>query len=203
MSVRPMNAQPRDVELAGELVRLVPVHPRHAARAFELVHGNDDILRWLVWEGPESLAELEERYATWVRPSEQGDDYHLAILDARSGELCGTIGARFAGHPGTGDVGYWLDPGRWGGGLMSEAVRLIDHLAFRHLGARMLSACVFVGNVASRRVLEKAGYRMTHLARGAVEKRGRPVDEWCFTLTPRDHDAAVGAWRPAVERVEG
>lgn len=192
----------RDLELAGDVVKLVPVHPRFAQRAYELLRHQDEILRWLVWDGPGSVVELEQSFGTWVRPGENGDNFLFAIIDRETGAFAGSIGPRFAGHPGTADIGYWLARDLWGGGRMTEAVRLVDHLTFHHLGARVMTATVFVGNAGSRRVLEKNGYRLTHVAREAVNKGGVLIDEWCFTLTRHDHDEVTAGWKPTIERVE-
>lgn len=189
-------------ELEGERVTLVPLGIQHAERAFAYLHRNDDILRWLVWDGPETLRDLEDFYCHWVTPGENGDNYHFAIHERASGAFAGCIGPRFAGHPETGDVGYWLAPAFSGRGYMQEALRLVDHLAFRHLEVRVMTACVFVGNLASRRVLEKNGYELIHLARNQVMKRGKPVDEWYFTLSRHDFELLNAAWAPRSERVE-
>ena len=187
------------VELEGVLVTLVPLDLSHAERAFEFLHGNESILRWLVWDGPESLHDLEEFYCRWVRPSENGDNYHFALLERASGDFMGCIGPRFAGHPETGDVGYWLAPAYAGKGYMQEALRLVDHLAFRHLGVRVMTAFVFVGNQASRRVLEKNGYELIHVAKDQVMKRGQPVDEWYFALARHDFERLHVGWLPRRE----
>jgi RimJ/RimL family protein N-acetyltransferase len=188
-------------ELEEELVTLVPLAPSHAPEAFAYLHKNDDILRWLVWDGPESLRDLEELYCRWVTPSENGDNYHFAILERGTGAFAGCIGPRFAGHPETGDVGYWLAPAFAGRGFMQQALRLVDHLAFRHLGVRVMTACVFVGNHASRRVLEKNGYELIHVARNQVVKRGRLIDEWYFTLARHDFERLHAGWAPRRERI--
>jgi len=188
-------------ELEDELVTLVPLGVEHAERAFAYLHRNDDILRWLVWDGPQSVRDLQDLYCRWVTPSENGDNYHFAILERETGAFAGSIGPRFAGHPETGDVGYWLAPAFAGRGFMQQALRLVDHLAFRHLGVRVMTACVFVGNHASRRVLEKNGYELIHLAKNQVVKRGKLIDEWYFTLSQHDFERRYGAWAPLREHV--
>ena len=113
----------------------------------------------------------------------------------------GCIGAGFIGRGGMGDLGYWLDPAVWGRGYMTEAVRLLGHLSFRHLDAIALYAFVFVGNDASRRLLERSGYSFQYLARGKTIVRGRPVDQWYLALQ-HDEWQALEAWAPVEERVE-
>ena len=188
-------------ELSGERVRLRPLVSADVERAYPMLRENDAILRWLVWDGPESPGDLERFYAEWVRRGECGYDYHFAICDAESGEFAGCIGPRFSGHPRLGDVGYWLGTDYWGRGLMTEAVKLVNHLCFRHLGASVLYAYVFVGNTGSRTVLERAGYRCEYTARGKVVKRGEPVDEWYFTCSRASWERDFAAFAPREENV--
>jgi len=197
-------APPRlgNAQLRGERVLLRPVCSGDAGRAFSLLHGCDEILRWLLWDGPASAAELEESYSSWARRSRQGDDYHFAICSAEGGELSGSIGLRFQGHAGLGDLGYWLAPECWGRGMMSEAVLLVTHLAFRHLAARSTYGYVFLGNDSSRRVLEKAGHELQYTSRGKVVKRGRAIDEWYLAAMRAAWLQSFEEWRPVDETIE-
>ena len=150
----------RDARLTGRRVHLRPLAPGDAAVAFDLVHSREEILRWLLWSGPQSVQDMEEWCESWAMPGPDGWNYHFAICEAAgTGEFLGTIGPRFSGHPFLGDLGYWLAERAWGRGLMTEAVFLCAHLCFRHLGSRALTAEVFDGNVGSERVLERNGFR--------------------------------------------
>lgn len=57
------------------------------------------------------------------------------------------------------EVGYWLGRPWWGRGLIPEAVGELARHAFEELGLTALWASCFVDNAASRRVLEKCGFR--------------------------------------------
>jgi ribosomal-protein-alanine N-acetyltransferase len=188
--------------LTGERVVVRPIAASDARAAFQLLHGNDRILRWLVWDGPRSEKELREAYARWSFASERGEDYRLAVLDAESEDFVGGMSVRFAGHPETGDVGYWIGEPYWGRGYATEAVRLVSHLAFRHVGAETLCASVFVGNLASRIVLERNGYSLLRTAHGQTQKAGLPVDEWLFVLLRSEWVDDERGWRPVREEVE-
>ena len=67
---------------------------------------------------------------------------------------------------------------RWGKGIASEAMRLRTRYAFRELNLRKLSTEVFSENAASRRALEKAGYRTVGIQREHFFTRGRHHDVW-------------------------
>lgn len=190
-----------NVELGGELVLIRPQSAEMASEAFRLIHGEEEILRWLVWDGPERVDDLREFYRRWVVCGDDGCDYHFGIFERAAGRLVGSIGMRFSGHPGVGDVGYWIGTPYWGRGFGSEALRLATHLAFHYLEAQSLFAWVFVGNAGSRAVLEHNGFSLVRTEPERVRKRDRVQDEWYFVLL-RSEWAARETWRPAVERVE-
>ncbi len=195
-----------DVDLTGELVCLRPHRREDAAAAFELLSGQDEILRWLVWDGPSSPAELEPYYANWVVTGAGGPELRLALEERASGALAGSFALRFVGHGGKGhggqcDIGYWLGSSFQGRGLGREALQLAARLAFRHLAAHSLYAWVFVGNLASRRVLEHNGFTLARTVPGRIVKCGRRVDEWHFVLLFSEWRRLHGAARPRVEAV--
>lgn len=194
-----------DARLEGEQVVLRPVRPSDAAQAFPLIHDRREILDWLVWRGPGDLDEMEEVYSRWITPSERGTNYQFAITERATDRFSGTLSLRFADHPWVGDVGYWLARRAWGRGFASEANYLAAHLAFRHLGARVLTAEVFLGNEASARVLAKNGYEREPAPRmRPIEDHPTEVDreQWIFSLTRSRFERIFARRRPVLERVE-
>ena len=84
----------------------------------------------------------------------------LSIRDAASGAFAGDV-ELFDVEPRTGQamIGYDLLP-RWRGrGYATRAVRLVAHWAFTVAGLGRLVAGTSPDNVASQRVLERAGFR--------------------------------------------
>jgi RimJ/RimL family protein N-acetyltransferase len=124
-----------------------------------------------------------------------GTDAVFAVCDAtRPDELLGLLGLHdvdLTGEPGgRAEVGYWMRPEGRGRGLMTRAVRLTTQWAFAELGLSVITWYAFVGNDASRRVAEAAGFRVEgELRRGALH-RGHRVDTWVASLLPED--VAVG-----------
>jgi RimJ/RimL family protein N-acetyltransferase len=92
-----------------------------------------------------------------------------AIVEKASGEFVGgcslrpglesTSAAEMGYGPGDVELGYGLRKPSWGKGYASEVVRALVRRAFTDLGAVSLVASVTVDNLASVRVLEKAGLR--------------------------------------------
>jgi [ribosomal protein S5]-alanine N-acetyltransferase len=57
------------------------------------------------------------------------------------------------------EVGFWLAPPMWKQGLMTEAALAVMRFAFEVLGLHKLTIGCFAENAASRRVIEKCGFR--------------------------------------------
>lgn len=78
------------------------------------------------------------------------------------GVVAGGIGIEpFGGErSGTAAFGYWLGRAYWGRGIATDAARTLSDDALANGNLRRLDARVFAPNVASARVLEKAGFRL-------------------------------------------
>lgn len=96
----------------------------------------------------------------------------FAILDGDS--IAGTINlfhiVRESLQGGT--IGYWIDQARNGRGLATQAVEDVVAYAFGDLSLHRVDAATLVDNVASQRVLEKAGFERIGLARGFLNVNG-------------------------------
>ena len=80
----------------------------------------------------------------------------------------------------------------WGYGYASEAIRLRTAYAFRELGLEKVMSTVHDGNTASRRALEKAGYRQCGWLRHNRFHSGRWYDEWMGEILREDWEALQG-----------
>jgi RimJ/RimL family protein N-acetyltransferase len=92
------------------------------------------------------------------------------------GELAGTIGSW--GDPAEREITYWLGRSYWGRGIATVA--LTAFLAVDP--TRPLRARVASDNVASRRVLEKCGFRVIATDRGFAEARAAEIEELVLRL---------------------
>jgi len=87
----------------------------------------------------------------------------------------------------TGTLWYLLgNPAHSGRGTMTEAVRQVIRVAFSELGLRSIMASIMVGNISSRRVLEKNGFKEVGILRQALTFNGQAVDRILFDLLAVD-----------------
>jgi len=87
------------------------------------------------------------------------------------------------------EVGYWLGRAFWNRGIATAALRLLTAQAFAaDPELRRLWAVPFVTNIASARVLEKAGYTREGTLRQSAIKDGRVLDQWMYAIVRDDVD---------------
>jgi RimJ/RimL family protein N-acetyltransferase len=92
------------------------------------------------------------------------------------GEVAGTIGSW--GEPGEREITYWIGRSYWGRGIATcalDAFLAVDP-------TRPLRARVAADNLASRRVLEKCGFRVVGTERGFAEARSAEIEELVLRL---------------------
>lgn len=124
-------------------------------------------------------AMLERAIAAW------GQDvrFPFVITDKDTDQLMGMIEMRMDGHRA--EVGYVIAEAFWGKGYMTEAVRALIDWAFQQPTIQRVYATTSVSNVASQRVMEKAGM----IREGLLRKYSihpnvsdEPVDSYIYAI---------------------
>jgi [ribosomal protein S5]-alanine N-acetyltransferase len=85
------------------------------------------------------------------------------------------------------EVGYWLGEEHWGKGYATDALRLMTRWLFEHTALHRLYAGVFSFNVASMRVLNKAGFEQEAIHKQAIYKESQFWDEHYFVKFRSEH----------------
>ncbi|MFD6423524.1 GNAT family N-acetyltransferase [Streptomyces sp. NPDC060198] len=153
--------------------------------AVHLACQDPEILRWTEIPSP-YLRSDAQLFAGTIAPAGWQDDsgYHFAVVE-RSGALAGALGLVPRPSPGTYEVGFWLAREHRGQGYGTEAVVRLARWAFSALGAVRLEWWAEAGNVASRAVALRAGFRLedatAHAAAGEA-----PRTLWSASLFPAD-----------------
>jgi RimJ/RimL family protein N-acetyltransferase len=118
--------------------------------------------------------------------AETGRLMPLAAVEATSGEV---VGAGILHHLDAErqivELGYFVFPAARGRGIATTIARTLSEHAFS-LGVERVAAYVNVGNVASERVLERAGFTREGVVRSMPKPDGRRVDKTLFSLLPGD-----------------
>lgn len=120
---------------------------------------------------------------------QDGKDFISAMLSADENETfafaitvdniaIGSIGIFRQGniHRRTAELGYYIAEEYWGKGIMTEAVRQICEYVFSKSDIIRIFAEPFAYNIASCRVLEKAGFQYEGTLRSNALKNGKVID---------------------------
>lgn len=126
-------------------------------------------------------------------------DYISAMLSADKNETFAfaiTIDSKVIGsigifrqeniHRQTAELGYYIAEEYWGKGIMTEAVKQICNYVFDKSDIIRIYAEPFVYNVASCRVLEKAGFQYEGTLRSNAVKNGEVIDMKIYSLLKKD-----------------
>lgn len=129
---------------------------------------------------------------------QEGIGYGFAIEDG--GRLVGVCGLHDFSNPTTADLGYWVGRPFWGKGYATFAVKMLLEFAFHQLRLETVRAIVLQDNIASRRVVEKNGFRAVR-----VEPNSDPALK-VGSAPVVIHEITAQAWqefrdRPALDKL--
>ena len=113
--------------------------------------------------GPFSKEQVQERLSREIATMKAHGIQYWPIFLLATGEHVGCCGLRpYKSEEGIYEIGVHLRKAFWGQGYAPEAMRVVMEYAFNTLGAKGLFAGHNPANEASRRLLEKLGFRYTH-----------------------------------------
>ena len=142
-----------------------------------------EVTRYLVWRPHKDVHETErfltERIADW----EHGARFPWVITLKDDGELIGMVEIRINSFKA--DVGYVIARKWWSKGFATEALRPVVKWAMEQPGIYRVWALCDVANVASARVLEKAGMQREGVLRRNMlhpNVSAEPRNSYCYAL---------------------
>jgi len=157
------------------------IRPYHTNDASTLVQiaGAFAVAQWMSedFAHPYTLTDAE----SWIAETQRHDPLQAWAVEVE-GKLAGGVGLEplVGSHAGGAILGYWLGIDYWGRGIATAVVHQIVMDGFA-TGLRRIEAHVFEQNVASARVLEKAGFRLeARLEKSYIERDGKPCDKLIY-----------------------
>ena len=113
--------------------------------------------------GPFTPDEVRERLSREIELMSTCQVQYWPVFLLQNSQLAGCAGLRPYRHEEqVFEMGAHLRPENWGQGLAEEAGRAVITFAFETLGVKALFAGHHPANAASRRLIEKLGFRFTH-----------------------------------------
>jgi len=192
------EAFPSIPELAGARVRLRALATRDADALFAL-HSDERVMKY--WSFPawtertQAVAHIERM----ARERTQVEFYPWVATLPGDDTLVGTC-SLFGVHRDhlRGVIGYALSPSLWGRGLAGEMLSLALGHAFDGIGLNRIEADIDPENVASCRLVERAGFKREGYLRERWRVGGGVQDTALYGLLRSDRRALrTGSTRPS------
>jgi RimJ/RimL family protein N-acetyltransferase len=123
-----------------------------------------EVMRFLTGGAPTPREVIQDRILpTFLRSYQRFEGFGVwAAIEKSSGDFIGWFSFQppEEGGPENVSLGYRLRRVFWGRGFATEGARALIHIGFSQLGVKRVFATTYEYNLASRRVLEKAGLRL-------------------------------------------
>ena len=159
-----------------------------AATLFQLVEKNREHLRaWLPWldEATSIQDEIEFIHGQLIR--HQKTDGSLFLIWYQGRTIVGTLSVNQVDHGNqTGWIGYWLDRGHTGKGIMTRAVGAIVDVLLVSCGFNRVVIEIGVGNSASMAIPLRLGFREEGKSIERQWMYDRWVDSLQYAITARE-----------------
>jgi RimJ/RimL family protein N-acetyltransferase len=177
--------------LEDDLVQLRPIDSGDRDAVFHVLSTDQEISRWTRIPWPYERSHLDQFFGLVTAWHRARTDAVFAVRAADDGQLLGCLGAhriggRWRARSGflPDEPGYWLADAARGRGLMTASLRLACRWMLVDLGRPQVNIQTKVGNVASRAVIERVGFRFTEtVLANEIDDDPMPVDHDRFVLT--------------------
>ncbi|HEY1407135.1 MAG TPA: GNAT family protein, partial [Spirochaetota bacterium] len=121
-------------------------------------YSNENVYRYLDWNGPESIEKCGEIIDRWNKDYAKGWIIRFAIVDKETEKVIGTIFLNDF-RENRAEIGYELSEAYWRKGFMSEAMREVLKLAFHKFDLSRIQAFVHKENESSIGLLKKFNFK--------------------------------------------
>jgi ribosomal-protein-serine acetyltransferase len=162
--------------------RLRPIEESDAAELYALIDANrDHLARWMPWAAGQTLDGTLEFIRATRRQLADNDGFQAVIVHA--GRIAGVCGFHAVDwHHRSTSIGYWLDEGAQGRGIMTRAVRaLVDH-ALGSWGLHRIEIRAAPENLRSRAIPERLGFALEGVLKDAELVGDRFLDSVVYGL---------------------
>ena len=169
--------------LKTERLRLRKAKLADAESIFREYAQDPEVTKFVSWRAHANLEETREYVRMCLLAWDIGKAFHWVIEQSENKQVIGMMIARVAGEKW--ELGYVLARPYWGRGYMTEALRALIAWALKQKDIYRIWAVCDVDNIASARVMEKAGMqREGTLKRWSVHPNlsPEPRDSYCYAI---------------------
>jgi RimJ/RimL family protein N-acetyltransferase len=169
--------------LKTERLRLRKVKLADAEAIYRQYAQDAEVTKYVSWHAHKDIEETRDYVRMCLLAWDAGNAFHWVIERLEDKQVIGMVSARAGGEKW--ELGYVLARIHWERGYMTEAVKGIISWAMRQKDIYRIWAVCDVDNLASARVMEKAGMeREGILRRWSVHPNisAEPRDSYCYAI---------------------
>ena len=138
---------------------------------------------------PENIYTTEQILSGWLyeKEKEQRNSYVLGLELSNNNQFIGLIAINLA-RPKYRKAEVWfkIHKDYWNNGYTTEALKMILKFGFTQLNLHRIEAGCAVGNIASAKVIEKAGMVREGMCRKDLPIRGEWMDSYSYAILEDD-----------------
>jgi len=119
---------------------------------------DDEVTKYLTWPTHKNMAITQRVVESWVQSYESPTVYHWAIYLEEIKEVIGSISVvSLSNENEKCEIGYCIGKKYWNRGIVTEALKAVLEFLFREVGMQRIAAYFDSENIASGKVMKKAG----------------------------------------------
>lgn len=155
---------------------------------FLMLQQNPQVMRYVADERSEN--EIRQTFDSRLPPWSPGASHWLCLVVRDTQNVALGVTGYIHREVDCAEVGFLFAPESQGKGYATESLRAVCDYAFKEGGIRRLTATVTAGNMASRRTLEKIGFRLEGELHESYQLAGEWHDDWLFGLLSHEYDTS-------------
>lgn len=136
------------------------------AEEFYNYYSNDNVTRYLDWNGPNSLTHAKEIISEWNEGFTEGWIIRWAIILKAENKIIGTNFLSEFEECIRAEIGYELSEDYWKQGIMTEALNEIISFGFNKIYLNRIQATIEPDNLPSETLIRKCHFNKEGLLKG-------------------------------------
>ena len=176
-------------ELETEHLLLRQLQMEDVYEYYERLFGDADVSRYMLFEPHQDISESLESLQRKLDKYEQGNFYCWGITEKDEDSLIGLIELlRFEEKDNSCSFAYMLGCNYWNKGYGTEMLKAVFNFAFEELEVQRILADHMAKNIASGKVMEKAGMIKEGVLRQKYCKDGEFLDAVQYAILKSDRN---------------
>ena len=126
-------------------------------------------------------------------PIQKSSTAQLAILLKETNRVIGIVTIKKHKDSGNeAEVSFWIGTAYWGKGIMTETLPLAIEHAFLKMACEIITAWTYEANIASRKVMEKCGFKFIGTDKNAYYKFGQWHNRLNYSMLRQEWFKLIG-----------